>query len=67
MNALAYTVYGGEILKVSAAMYEGEGKIKVTGLVGKVMEESVEVAFSYIRSRAKDLGLEISSFFYGRS
>ena len=64
VNALAYTVYGGEILKVSAAMYEGEGKIKVTGLVGKVMEESVEVAFSYIRSRAKDLGLEISSFFH---
>ena len=64
VNALAYTVYGGEILKVSAAMYEGEGKIKVTGSVGKVMEESVEVAFSYIKSKAKEFSLEISNFFH---
>ncbi len=64
VNALAYTIYGGEILKVSAAMYEGEGKIKTTGSVGKVMEESVEVAFSYIKSKAKEFDLEISSFFH---
>ena len=64
VNALAYTVYGGEILKVSSTMYEGEGKIKVTGSVGKVMEESIEVAFSYIKSKAKDFSLEISNFFH---
>ena len=64
VNALAYTVYGGEILKVSAAMYEGEGKIKVTGSIGKIMEESIEVAFSYIKSKAKDFSLEISNFFH---
>ena len=64
INALAYTIYGGEILKVSATMYEGEGKIKVTGSVGKVMEESVEVAYSYIKSKAKDFSLEVSSFFH---
>ena len=64
VNALAYTVYGGGILKVSAAMYEGDGKIKVTGSVGKVMEESVEVAFSFIKSKAKDFDLEISPFFH---
>ena len=64
VNALAYTVYGGEILKVSAAMYEGDGKIKVTGSVGKVMEESVDVALSYIKSNAKAFSLEISSFFH---
>ena len=64
VNALAYTVYGGEILKVSSTMYEGEGKIKITGSVGKVMEESIEVAFSYIKSKAKDFSLEISNFFH---
>lgn len=64
VNALAYTVYGGEILKVSSTMYEGEDKIKITGSIGKVMEESVEVAFSYIKSKAKDFELEISSFFH---
>ena len=58
VNALAYTVYGGEILKVSATNYSGTGKIKVTGSVGKVMEESVEVALSYIRSNAKLFGIE---------
>ena len=58
VNALAYTIYGGEILKVSATSYEGNGKIKVTGSVGKVMEESVEVALSYIKSNAMNFGLE---------
>lgn len=58
VNALAYTVYGGEILKVSATCYEGNGKIKVTGSVGKVMEESVEVALSYIKANARNFGLE---------
>ena len=58
VNALAYTVYGGEILKVSATSYEGSGKIKVTGSVGKVMEESVEVALSFIKSNAMNFDLD---------
>ena len=62
VNALAYTVYGGEILKVSSAMYLGEGEIKITGSVGKIMEESVEVAFSYIKSKIKDFSLDIEVF-----
>ena len=58
VNALAYTVYGGDILKVSSTSYEGNGKIKVTGSVGKVMEESVEVAFSFIKSNASNFGID---------
>lgn len=50
VNALAYTIYGGEVLKTSATCYKGTGKVKVTGTVGKVMQESVEVALSYIKS-----------------
>lgn len=62
INALAYTSYGGEILKISASMYLGEGKVKVTGSVGKVMQESVEVAVSYIKSNASNFGLNFSLF-----
>lgn len=63
VNALAYTVYGGEILKVSATSYHGTGKVKVTGSVGKVMEESVEVAFSYIKSNAQKFSIADEVFF----
>ncbi|MBQ8681761.1 MAG: endopeptidase La [Bacilli bacterium] len=62
VNALAYTIYGGEILKVSATSYEGSGKIKVTGSVGKIMEESVEVALSFIKSNAQKFGIDAFLF-----
>ena len=58
VNALAYTIYGGEILKVSATYYKGTGKVKITGTVGKVMEESVEVSLSYIKSNAKNFDID---------
>ena len=58
VNALAYTVYGGDILKVSATCYSGNGKVKITGSVGKIMEESAEVSLSYIKSNAKNFGLD---------
>jgi len=62
VNALAYTAYGGEVLKVSSTYYPGSGKLKVTGSIGKVMEESVEVAFSYIRSNADKFEIDRSIF-----
>lgn len=62
VNALAYTIYGGEILKISASMYPGTGSIKITGSVGKVMEESVEVAFSYIKSNAQNFEVDYDLF-----
>ena len=52
VNALAYTIYGGEILKVSVAMFKGNGNFKITGSVGDIMKESIEVSFSYIKSKA---------------
>ena len=58
VNALAYTAYGGELLKVSATSYEGSGNVKVTGSVGKVMEESVEVALSFIKSNSMNFGID---------
>ena len=62
INALAYTIYGGDILKVSATYYKGTGKVKVTGTVGKVMEESVEVALSYIKSNASSFEIDEDLF-----
>ena len=61
INALAYTIYGGDILKVSAAYYKGTGKVKITGTVGKVMQESVEVALSYIKSNASSFEIDEDS------
>ena len=49
-NGLAYTSFGGEILKVSACMYKGKGEIITTGSLGEVMKESVRIALSYIKS-----------------
>ena len=52
VNGLAYTPYGGCILKVSATYYKGEGKIILTGSLGEVMKESAYIALSYIKSNA---------------
>ncbi|MEE3342514.1 MAG: endopeptidase La [Bacilli bacterium] len=62
VNALAYTVYGGEILKISVAMYKGSGNFKITGSVGDVMRESVDVAFSYIKSKANSFEIDEELF-----
>lgn len=58
VNAVAHTIYGGEVLKVSVVSFKGDGGLIVTGSVGKVMEESVKVALSYIRSNATKFGID---------
>lgn len=50
VNALAYTPMGGTVLPVEATMYDGKGEFKITGMVGQCMDESVNVALSYIKS-----------------
>lgn len=62
VNALAYTIFGGEILKVSCTMYKGDGKVTITGSVGKVMNESVEVALSYIKNNVNNFEIDINTF-----
>lgn len=58
VNGLARTSYGGDTLTVEAICMEGKGKTKLTGSLGDVMKESAEAAVSYIRSRAKELGVD---------
>ncbi|HVY47046.1 MAG TPA: endopeptidase La, partial [Minicystis sp.] len=58
VNGLAYTSVGGEILQAEATVVPGKGKLVITGLLGKSMEESGQAALSYVRSRLEKLGLD---------
>ncbi len=57
-TGLAWTEVGGELLQIEAVMLPGKGKMTITGKLGDVMQESVQAAASYVRSRACDLGIE---------
>ena len=56
-TGLAWTEFGGEILKIEAAMMPGKGKMQITGKLGDVMQESVKAAKSYVRSKSLELGI----------
>lgn len=62
VNGLAYTETGGDMLTIEVLQLPGKGKLTVTGKLGDVMQESAQAAMSYVRSRAKLLGL--ASDFY---
>lgn len=50
VNGLAYTMYGGNILKVTCTLYPGKGNITLTGALGDVIKESIYIALSYIKA-----------------
>ena len=58
VTGLAWTEVGGELLQIETALMPGKGKLTVTGQVGDVMQESVQAALTYVRSRAAQLGLK---------
>lgn len=61
-TGLAWTEVGGEILSVEAVVMPGKGKIIQTGQLGDVMKESVEAAYSFIRSRHIFFGIPSETF-----
>jgi ATP-dependent Lon protease len=57
-TGLAWTPAGGEILFIEAGAYDGKGRLKLTGQLSEVMQESAQTAFSSVRSRAVSLQLD---------
>ncbi len=57
-TGLAWTEVGGELLQVEAVLVPGRGRMTVTGKLGDVMQESVQAANAYVRSRAHSFGIK---------
>jgi ATP-dependent Lon protease len=57
-TGLAVTAVGGDVLFIEATAYPGNGRLKVTGQLGEVMQESAQAAHSWVRSHARELGLD---------
>ena len=61
-TGLAVTGAGGDVLYVEATMMDGPEGLTLTGQLGDVMKESAEIALSYVRSHAGDLGIDPAVF-----
>jgi ATP-dependent Lon protease len=57
-TGLAVTGHGGDVLFVEASAMDGEAGLTLTGQLGDVMKESAQIALSYVRSHAEELGIE---------
>ena len=64
VNGLAYTPVGGDVLHIEALRYPGKGRLRLTGQLGSVMQESAQAAESLVKSRAQSLGVtgDLSTF-----
>ncbi|HWH06514.1 MAG TPA: endopeptidase La, partial [Gaiellaceae bacterium] len=56
-TGLAYTAVGGDVLFIEAAAYAGKGRLRITGQLGEVMQESAQAALSWVRAHTDELGL----------
>jgi ATP-dependent Lon protease len=58
VTGLAWTEFGGELLTIESVSVPGKGRVAKTGKLGDVMQESVQAAESYVKSRAPSFGIE---------
>nr|AGS53252.1 ATP-dependent protease La Type I [uncultured bacterium contig00001] len=58
VHGLAWTAFGGDILTIEATKLPGKGELKLTGKLGEVMQESAQIALSYVRARTETFGLK---------
>ena len=57
VTGLAWTEFGGEILKIETVHMPGKGRMQITGKLGDVMQESVKAAKSFVRSKSLEYGI----------
>jgi ATP-dependent Lon protease len=62
VTGLAWTATGGDLMTIEALKMPGTGRLIVTGQLGEVMRESVDAAYSYVRSRARQLDIDDQMF-----
>lgn len=62
VTGLAWTSVGGEILFIESSLSKGKGQLTLTGNLGDVMKESATIALEYIKSHARDLGIDENIF-----
>jgi ATP-dependent Lon protease len=58
VHGLAWTPFGGDLLTIEAARLPGKGNLRLTGKLGEVMQESANLALSFVRMRSDSLGLK---------
>ncbi len=61
-NGLAWTAYGGEMLRIEAVLMPGKGKLMLTGQLGDVMKESAQAAMTYARAHADEFDINKKVF-----
>jgi len=62
VTGVAWTEAGGDTMPIEVALLQGKGGLQITGQVGDIMQESAHAALSYLKSRAKQLGVDYARF-----
>lgn len=62
VNGLAYTPFGGDIIKIEVNYYKGHGNLILTGSLGDVIKESAQIALSYVKANATTFGIDSEKF-----
>ena len=58
VNGMAYTIFGGDILPIEANIFKGKGDLILTGSLGEVMQESCQIALSYIKANTEEFNID---------